>query len=88
VEVDLGNRNRQKAQEKAPWVAKTRITNMVLRLAEGVRRLLRPCSPLGQVKAAAVHVLDKMAVAAFCQVLAMHNELKRVTAKFAYFRRS
>jgi hypothetical protein len=29
---------------------------MVLRLVEGVLRLLRPCSPLGQVKAAAAHV--------------------------------
>jgi hypothetical protein len=29
---------------------------MVLRLVEGVFRLLRPCSPLGQVKAAAAHV--------------------------------
>lgn len=29
---------------------------MVLRLAEGVLRFLRPCSPLRQVQAAAAHV--------------------------------
>jgi hypothetical protein len=56
VNVDLGSCNRQRRQEKAPWGAKAGITYMVLRLVEGVLGLLRLCSPLGQVKAAAAHV--------------------------------
>lgn len=35
---------------------KTGTTHMLLKLAEGVLRLLGPCPPLGQVKAAAAHV--------------------------------